>query len=103
MYLIGDIRREFKSILPPNYHNVPKNVNRELTYSFDIWCLGILLLEICTNSFDGLSLLESHLCRDSDEEITLEIQKLLDSIENMYSKELVNVRTNNLYNSRVIS
>ena len=39
---------------------------------------------------DGLSRVE---CRDRETEMAFEIQKRMDSIGNIYSKELVNVRS----------
>ncbi|KAI6647956.1 Serine/threonine kinase-like domain-containing protein STKLD1 [Oopsacas minuta] len=83
----GDIKREYSSILPPEYRN-KKTDTHHLSYSYDIWCFGILLLEICTINRICWKNIVQYLNR---EDIDIELNRVFDAIESNYSIEIVNV------------
>ena len=80
---VGDIKREYSSILPSEYRS---KTDTDLTYGFDIWCLGILLMEICTSGVISWEDIVTAVNRDD-----IEMKRVLDTIEEAYNMDIVHV------------
>lgn len=59
----------------------------DLSYGFDIWCMGVLLLEMCTNGVISCEDIATAVSKDENE-----VKRILDVIEEKYNMEIVHVR-----------